>query len=430
LAASAHTFAARALGRIPYGGRLRIALPWPIASLDPAVLDDGFGALFASAVFEPLFGVDASGSPYPALADGLPVSMGTGCRLALRPGLKTAAGRELAGADVIATLARARLRGAAGLLGEIEAPQRDPKDPLAVVFPQSKSDRVVSALSSPLTALVPRNFSPLAPDGCGAFRVELAPGRAIFTRNPWAARGLSYLDAIEVSAKTDLAELLRGFEAGETDVGWFGSGLYRSVKDAVAFETPRYAFAVLIAGKAAGAFGAPGALQPLLDAIPAGRLAHLGLRGLPEGAGGAPSWGGPATTVVAPSGAPQLLAAAQAVAASLSTAGHLLRVVEKSAAEIAELRASRQFGLLVDCVRAPSASPRDVELALRTAANPDAVKHLPKTAPVPARLLGRQISLGIIGELCVWGARRAGFGGLESWQLGGVFASPTSDTNR
>jgi peptide/nickel transport system substrate-binding protein len=324
---------------------------------------------------------------------------------------------------VIATLARARLRGAAGLLGEIEPPELDQKDPLAVVFSRSNSERVVSALSSPLTALVPRTFSPLAPDGCGAFRVELAPGRAVFTRNPQAARGLSYLDAIEVGSKTDLAELLRGFEAGETDVGWFGSGLYRSGKDALPFETPRYAFAVLMAGKAAGAFGAPGALQPLLDAIPASQLAHLGLRGLPERASGSASWSGPATTIAAPSGAPQLVAAAQAIAGSLSTPGHALSVVEKSVTEIAELRATRQFGLLVDCVRAPSPSPRDMELALRTAANPEAAKHLPKTAPLPARQLGRQLSLGVIGELCVWGARRASFSGLEAWQLGSVFAA-------
>jgi len=387
------------------------------------VLDDGFSALFASAVCEPLFALDATGNAYPALADGFPAPQGAGCRLSLRPGLKTGAGRDLTGADVLATLARARLRGAAGVLGEIETPQLDPKEPLAIVFPRSNSERVVSALSSPLTALVPRNFSPLVPDGCGAFRVELAPGRAVFTRNPQAARGPSYLDAIEVGSNIDLAELLRGFEAGETDVGWFGSGLYHSVKDAVAFETPRYAFAVLMAGKAARAFGAPGALQPLLDAIPSSQLAHLGLRGLPERASGSASWGGPATTIAAPSGAPQLVAAAQAIAGSLSTQGHALSVVEKSAAEIAELRASRQFGLLVDCVRAPSASARDVELALRTAANPDAVKHAPRTAPAPPRQLGRQISLGVIGELCVWGARRAGFSGLDGWQLGSIFAA-------
>lgn len=424
LAMSAWAVSGVAMGRTPFGGRLRLTVPWPILSLEPAALNDGFAALFASAVFEPLYGLDSAGQPYPALAEALPQKRDGGCRVGLRPGLKTAAGRALSGADVLATLARARARGGAGLLGELEAPSNDPNDALSVVFARSSPEVVARALSSPLCALVPRGFSPLAPDGCGAFKVELAKGRAVFSRNPHAARGAAFLEGIEVTSTTDLAELLRGFEAGQTDVGWFGTGLYRTVKDAVAFEAPRYGFAVLMAGKAAGAWGAPGILQALLDAVPAQQLSHLGLRGLPQRATGSAAWGGPSTSVAVPSDAPQLVAVARALAASLSTAGHQLIAVEKTEQEMAALRSSRQFGLLVDCVRAPTAAPRDIESALRTAASPEAAKRAPKTAALAPRELGRSLALGVIGELACWGSRRTAFSGLESWQLGAVSLRP------
>lgn len=425
LLGSSWTALGAALARTPYGGRLRLAVPWPITALDPALLSDGFSALFAGAAFDPLFGLDAAGSPYPTLADALPSKWGEGCKVTLRPGLKTAVGKPLSGADVLASLARARSRGAAGLLGELESPKTLAQEPLSVVFGQSSPDAVARALASPLVPLVPRGFSPLTPDGTGAFRVELGRGRAVFTRNPNAARGPAFLEAIEVTAVSDLAELLRGFESGTTDVGWFGTGLYKAVKDAVAFEAPRYGFAVLQSGKQVGAWGAPGTLQALLDAVPAQQLQHLGLRGLPPQAIGSQRWGGPPSTIAVLAGAAQLLAVARALATTLSTPGHELTVVEKSAEELAGLRDSKQYGLLVDVVRA-GATPRETELLLRTAASPESAKRAPKTASVSPRELGRQLSLGVAGELSIYGSRRAPFVGLESFQLGGVFVRTAS----
>ena len=420
LACSTWATLGAALGRTAYGGRLRLAVPWPIAGLDPSALSDGFSALFAGAVFDALYALDSTGSPYPTLADGLPGKLGAGCKVTLRPGLRSGAGKPLAAADVIASVARARSRGALGLLGELESPKPIASEPLSVAFPSSAPDAVARALASPLVPLVPRGFSPLAPDGTGAFRVELGPGRALLTRNLNAARGAAFLDAIEVSAVTDLAELLRGFESAASDVGWFGTGLYRAVKDAVAFEAPRYAFAVLHAGKAAGAWGAPGTLQALLDAVPAQQLAHLGLRGLPARVSGSERWGGPAGGIAVLAGAPQLVAVARALASTLSTPGHELHVAEKSADELQALRESRQFALPVDVVRVAGSTPRELELLLRTAASPEAAKRAPKTASLQPRELGRQLSLGVVGELAVYGARRAQLVGLESWQLGGV----------
>ena len=69
LASLTSSVAASAMGRTAYGGRLRMAVPWPITSLEPASLSDGFSALFAAACCEPLYALDSSDNPYPALAD-------------------------------------------------------------------------------------------------------------------------------------------------------------------------------------------------------------------------------------------------------------------------------------------------------------------------------------------------------------------------
>ena len=421
------SFGASALGRTPHAGRLRLGIPWPITSLDPAALNDGFSASFAAAVFEPLFATDASGKPYPALASKLPSPSAEGVRISLRPGLRTGSGRALSGADVLASVERARTRGAAGLLGEVEPPRLDAKDPLSVIFPKAEPEQLSLLLASPLLAVVPRGFSPLAPDGTGAFRMDIAPGRALMTRNMQATRGPAYLDAVEISAVTDLAELLRGFEAGSSDVGWFGAGLYRAVKDAVPFDTPRYGFAVLASGRLAGAWGAPGTLQTLLDGVAPEQLRHLGLRGLPNQSQATQRWGGPTIELAVPSACPQLLALARALVSTLSTPGHELRVVEKPPDEIARLRVSRQFGLMLDFVRSPGLGDRDAEHALRTAVNPEAAKRAPKVAAASPRQLARSLPLGVVGELTVHGARKSVFQGLESWNLGAVWLkAPTA----
>ncbi len=424
LAAAGSAAGARALGRTPYAGQLRLTVPWPITRLDPATLDDAFSALFSAAVCDPLFALDAAGKPYPALANALPRAHADGVRVTLRSGLRTAAGKALSASDVLASLQRARSLGAAGLLGEVERPRADPKDPFSVIFPKANAEALGLLLASPLLAIVPRGFSVLAPDGTGAFRIELSPGRARLTRNPHAARGAAFLDAVEVSAVTELADLLRGFEAGSSDVGWFGSGLYRAVKDAVAFETPRYGFAVMMSGRLAGGWGAPGALQALVNAVPREQLGHLGLRGLNYQPEGSPRWGGPPGEILVPQAAPQLLATAQALSTALSSPGHELTIAEKPTAELGRLRDSKRFALLVDFVRSPGLSDREAGAALRTAVSPETAKRAPLTAPVAPRELGLTLPLAVVGELTIHGAHRTSLSGLQTWQLGGVAWRP------
>src|SRR6185503_16033397 len=100
--------AAHALGRIPYGGALRMDLPLQFDGLDPHVADDMASAVVGPAVFGTLYAWDASGRPYPVVARGNPEPASQGSRIALRPGLVTARGRALDGADLVWSIERAK----------------------------------------------------------------------------------------------------------------------------------------------------------------------------------------------------------------------------------------------------------------------------------------------------------------------------------
>jgi peptide/nickel transport system substrate-binding protein len=420
VASSAH-----ALGRTPLGGQLRLDVPWPIEGLDPHALHDGFSALFAHAAFDCLYAVDNAGRVYPALAQELPRASAGACIVTLRPGLTSARGKKLSAADLAFTWSRALSRGGAAVLSGFEPPRAVTGDALALSVPKADPQQLALALANPLTALVPRGFSALQPDGTGAFAAELTPARATLTRNLAAARGAAFLDRVELTSTRDLTDLLRRFEAGASDVAWFGTGLYKSVSDARKFDAGRYGFAVLSGGKAARAWSAPGTLQALLDGVAPEQLAHLGLRDLPQRSRGAARWGGGPADLNVDAGAPQLVAIGRVLSSVLSAPGHELRLVEHSTRDLERLRATRDFALLVHFVSSPAPTHRAAEAALRAAANPELAKRAPLTAPLPPREVARGLTLGVIGELTLFGAHARALVGLDSLQLGSVWWRPT-----
>src|SRR5262249_20535278 len=158
--------------------------------------------------------------------------------------------------------------------------------------------------------LLPRAFSPTTPDGTGAFRAEVSATEIVLTRNLNAARGASFLDAIDVRRADDLKSSLRAFEAERSDIGWLGLGLPQPRRGAIRFDLGAVAWIVLATGTEAQSFGAPGVAQRLADALPAERLAHLGLGALPVASGDA-AWGGPPTDLVVED-APHLVEIARA----------------------------------------------------------------------------------------------------------------------
>jgi peptide/nickel transport system substrate-binding protein len=414
--------AASALGRTPTAGNLRLSLPFDVSSLDPHLADSPLAALFGPAVAEPLFTLDGEGRPYPTLAQKLPEPTAAGARVSLRPGLTSARGKPLVARDALFSLERARRLGGAAVLAELAVPALDPKDPLSFVVPGAEPQALAFALASPLAALVPRGFSALAPDGAGPFRATPSQGALLLERNLRAARGPSFLTSLTVTRASDLAAALRAFESGQADVGFLGAGLHRTRPGAVPFDGPVYGWAVLRAGRDAGAWGAPGLTQGLADRVPPETLRHLGV----VATGGAylpnAGWGGSPAEILVDADSPLLLKIAEAAAPVLGgSAGLTVRPVPR--AELAERRASGGFALMVDFVRTPGPPGRATLLALLAAVNPSLAARPPRATSTEPRDIARALPLGVLGALKLTGARAPEVAALEKFQLGDVYVT-------
>ena len=410
---------ARALGRTPLTGTLRLHLPLYFGGLDPHSLDDPLSALFAPAIADALYALDSSGKPYPTLASALPERTPKGARLNLRPELLSARGKPLSAADVVFSFKRAQALGGAAVLGTFRAPSTDRKDPLSVMFPDADPSALAQALADPLTALLPRNFSAQAPDGTGAFKATFGPGTLTLTRNESAARAASFLDRIEVSRATDLADALRAFEAGAADVGWLGNGLYQPRAGALALDGPVFCWTVLRTGLEAKAWGAPGIAQQLATALPGDALAHFGVRALPA-AGTGVRWAFGPSSLLIPDDDPHALEFGRALEPLLSSPGNEVRVAPTSRAAWLEARRSRHFSLLLDFVRCTSADATQRTQAILAAVDPALAKHPPHSVS-PLNEVTRTLPLGILGEAHISGSRMPNFEGLASWQLSNVW---------
>jgi peptide/nickel transport system substrate-binding protein len=420
-AAAVAPSSALAFGRTPLAGTLRLALPFSAGGLDPHAADDPLSALLAPAIADPLYTLDAQGTPRPALASELPEQLANGARVSLRAGLTSARGKALDAKDLAFTLARARERGGVAVLAELPAPVRDPGAPLALIFPGADAKAVALALASPLTALVPRSFRPEAPDGTGAFRATVSAASLVLERNVNAARGPAFLARVEVTLGVDLSEALRAFEAERSDFGWLGAGLYRPRPGAVPFEGPSFGWVLLRAGRDAGRWSAPGVAQELLDAVPRAPLAHLGLVAPTGAVRGGAAWGGGNAELVVLQGAPQLVELATRVAAAFSVGGQQVTVRALPKGELADRRASGRYALMLDFVRNGGPPGRTTLLTLLAAANP-ALAQRPPNAPSYEPLdLARTLPLGVLGSLRVQGATLPRWHGLAGFSLGNVW---------
>lgn len=420
---------AAAMGRTPLGGHVKLHVPWPTGTLDPHDLRDPMAALFGAAVADPLFGLDVNGVPYPALAASMPTRENGETVVRLREGLRTARHAALDAHDLIFSVERARARGAYAVMGDVPKPLLRKGDPLAVVFGTADPQHLARTLASPLVTLLPRRFSPGAPDGTGAFRADVSPAGMVLSRNLNAARGPSFLDAIEVLPAEDLKTSLRAFEAELDDLGWLGMGLHDGRKGALRFDLGRAAWVVLLVGPDAGPAATPGVAQRLADAIPPARLAHLGLGPLPP-ATGTPDWPGPPTDLLVDDASPHLIEVARAVAPVLSNTGHEVTLKPVPRAEIARRRARGVATLAVELVRPLGNGPHHVMMALASAEDPGRgrdVAKIPHHGPiVPARTLTGQLRAGVLGDVRISGGTipdlvLARSPGGEGWDLGASF---------
>ena len=396
-----------ARGRLPLGGRLSLRLPWPVLALDPHRLEDTTAAIFGDALFDTLYARDDTGAFIPSLAEGEPEPDGASLRVRVRTGIRTAKGRPLEARDAAAALARCRGLGGRAWLADIPPPKVDGR---ALVFAVRDASRLVRALASPVTAMIPSTFTPEAPDGTGPLKFAMRGDAMVLSRNALAARGPSLLEEVVVSTAPDLAASLRAFESGTDDVGWLGSGLHEPRPGSRPYDFGAVGWATLFTGRDAQAWDAPGVAQRLCDGIPPARLSYLAL-GPAWPTEAEQGWGGPDGPLFVRDDAPWLIELARAIAATITRPGHEVTPKPVPNAELASRRSSKNFALLLDVVRPLGPGSVAAQVALATADNApranELVVHPPKLGEVPARTVTRTLHCGVVGEVRVQGGRAA-----------------------
>lgn len=423
---------APAMGRIPVGGKLSMQLPHDTSRVDPHDLTDPMAALVGHALFDTVYALDAHGTPYAALADGMPAREGRVTRLVLREGLRSSRGHTIDARDLTISLERARRMGAVAVLAEVPVPTLDKKEPRAALFRDVDPAVLVQALCSPVTALVSRHFSPGSPDGTGAFKAEPSADRLVLTRNRNASRGASFLEEVAIRRAADLIDPIRAFEAQSVDVGWLGSYVHQPRPGAVPFDLGSVAWVVLRAGNEAGEWGTPGVAQRLADAIPPSRLAHLALGKLPDPSG-TPSWGGPVCDLIVSSASAHLVEIARTLASILSIPGHEITAAPTAPNELQQRRRTGAYAMMLDLVRPVGPPGVATLIALATADQGAGARSLarqpPRLTSFAPRVLARTMRLGVIGELRVAGAavgalRLAAARDGSGWDLGASWRVP------
>ncbi len=395
--------AAAAHGRTPYGGRIVLHAPWPLAAIDPHRIDDPVAAFFGDALFDTLYARDVDGAFVPALAEADPVADNGNLRVALRADVRFASGARLDARVAAASLARARARDAGAWLADVPVPRIDKGD---LVFATRDARKLVRALASPLVAIVPPRFVPDRPDGTGPFRASIQPSGLVLTRSASASGGPAFLDSIEVRPASDLVTSLRDFESGADDLGWLGSFLHDPRPGAKAYDAGVLGWAILRTGRDAGSLDSPGTAQALADGIPHAALAPLVVG--PPWDPGSSTWTGPPADLVVRDDAPWLVEAARAICAAMSTPSHEVRCVPLPAAEIASRRASRGFALMLDVARPAGPGPLGALVGLASADDPSAALSLARHPPrgdLPVRTATRTMRIGVVGEIRMQGGR-------------------------
>lgn len=391
--------------RLPSGGRLGLRVPWPLGTIDPHRLDDPLAAIFGEGLFDTLYARDEAGQFVPALAETDPEPDGARLLVKLRTGIKTGKNRPIGTRDAVLSLARARGAGARGWLADIPVPRDDGR---ALSFATKDAARLVRALASPLTAIVPTGYSPEAPDGTGGLRFTTRSDGFALVRNANAARGPAFLEEVTVRHAPSLSASLLAFESGTDDIGWFERGLHEKRAGSILFDFGAVAWAVLFTGRDAAEWDVPGVAQRICDGIPYFRLAdlHLGPAWTPDNQQG---WGGPPTTLLVREDSPWMVATATAIAATITRPGHEVTAKPVPATELTSRRASRLFGLALDVVRPAASGGLGALVALATADDPargaEVGLHPPKLGDVPARTLTRTLRCGVVGDVRVKGGR-------------------------
>ena len=107
----------------------------------------------------------------------------------------------------------------------------------------------------------------------------------------------------------------------------------------------------------------------------------------------------------------------------MGSGGNEVRATPLSRAAWLDARRSRRFALLLDFVRAANNDATQSAQALLAAVDPALARRPPKNLNSVLDAT-RTLSLGIIGDVRVSGARSPEFEALDAWQLGSVWLNP------
>jgi peptide/nickel transport system substrate-binding protein len=385
------------------GGKVSLRVPFSLSQVDPHRSHDMAAAIIGGALFDTLFEQGEAGAVLPSLAEGEPEPEGANLRITLREGLRTGNGKPIDLRDVLFSLSRSRDAGGRVWLSDVPAPKLDGR---SLLFATRDAKALLRALSSPLTAIVARDFNPDRPDGTGPFRVgSKDPSSLVLMRNAAAARGPGLLSEITLRASTSLDASLRAFEGGQDDIGWLGQGLYGTRPGSRAFDAGPVAYAVLQTGADASPWDVPGVAQRVASSIPHAKVASFGLGAAwPQETDD--GWGGPATTLLVREDNPWLVELGRSVAALISRPSHEVVAKPVGPAELSQRRAARTFGLLLDVVRPFALGGLGAHAALLAYEDQNRGTELIKRPPksdVPLRAALRGTRTGLLGEVHVQG---------------------------
>lgn len=408
----------------PTGATVRLSWPMPATKPDPFSLRDLSASLVGAALYVPLYARAVDGVVEPRGATGAPHEVKTGTRVDLGAGLTAS--------DAVASILAAKTAGARLWLHELPSPRVDGEH--GIVFTGvTDLDLVMHKLASPLVriARAPTKattsfgetgpFELVAKEGIAAAPIALRR-RPKATDAARAPATLRPIDRFELTGGVEIAEALRMFERGDSELGWLGDGLYFRRTSCRSMDLGALGYVALRAGSLAPSLKKPGALASRLQKIDRSRLAHLGLlqrghvapsaaeieliRAMPT-----PTALPPRAEILVPSTSGLLVAAAEIVARELECS---VRAVDEATLD----RALRDdsFAIAIDVVRAIDETLEGVAASLATFAGHTTLPASGTTAVglslTSSAALGWEIALLGAQAGDVWIPRAAG-GGLD-----------------
>ena len=257
-------------GRPRWGGTLRAPLEGELSTLDPARAETDPALLFASLVHQPLFAIDADGSPRPVLLSATETSRdGLGLVCVLDEAARFHDGRPVHSEDVRYSLARLATLDARSVLAVVpallEVRVRDElRFELRFKAPVSPAT-VQRLLALPQAAILPEGV-PVGAVGAGPFILEAGGSGAdtlVLGPNLLHRDGRPFLDRLELVMVTGASDEVERFFYGQLDMTFRESPRLEGLPGMARVDGPSVESIVLVDAGPAGRSSAPSLARAL-----------------------------------------------------------------------------------------------------------------------------------------------------------------------